>query len=196
MKKITELFKIMWKYQKKIMLLKVLIAVLQGIVISLNVSFTRSLVDNMIGYVQKTASIKQVVISGLILGVTILLDVVFVYFNSVLDVECEKMLTNTLEPEFIDKFCKLPYKTFEDSESQNIIQRASDSPYLKMRSVFVNMMNIVQMILLILGIGAVYRKLQQTFLWLNSLLCTSTEKRELEGSLRLRCLICFTGNGR
>ena len=72
------------------MLLKVLIAVLQGIVISLNVSYTRSLVDNMIGYVQKTASIKQVVISGLILGVTILLDVVFVYFNSVLDVACEK----------------------------------------------------------------------------------------------------------
>ena len=177
------------------MLLKVLIAVLQGIVISLNVSYTRSLVDNMIGYVQKTASIKQVVISGLILGVTILLDVVFVYFNSVLDVACEKMLTDTLEPEFIDKFCKLPYKTFEDSESQNTIQRASDSPYLKMRSVFVNIMNIVQMILLILGIGAVYRKLQQTFLWLNSLLCTSTEKRELEGSLRLRCLICFTGNG-
>ena len=105
------------------------------------------------------------------------------------------MLTDTLEPEFIDKFCKLPYKTFEDSESQNTIQRASDSPYLKMRSVFVNMMNIVQMILLILGIGSVYRKLQQTFLWLNSLLCTSTEKRELEGSLRLRCLICFTGNG-
>ncbi|MCI8642190.1 MAG: hypothetical protein HFG79_01740 [Lachnospiraceae bacterium] len=196
MKKITRLFKIMRKYQKKIMILKVLIAVLQGIVISLNVSFTRSLVDNMIGYVQKTASIKQVVISGLILGVTILLDVVFVYFNSVLDVECEKMLTNTLEPEFIDKFCKLPYKTFEDNESKNIIQRASDSPYLKMRSVFVNMMNIVQMILLILGIGAVYRKLQRTFLWLNSLLCTSTEKRELDGSLRLRCLICFTGNGR
>lgn len=159
MKKLMKIFALMWKYQKSIMLLKILIAILQGIVISLNVSFTQALVDNMIGYIDHTVSLATLIKSGVILGIIILVDVVFAYCNSILDVECEKNLTNTFEPEFIDKFCRLPYSTFEDNDLQNVIQRASDSPYLKMKSVFLNIMNIVQVGFMVLGICAVYVKI-------------------------------------
>lgn len=159
MNKLKKIFALMWKYQKNIMILKILIAILQGVVVSLNVSFTQALVDNMIGYINHTVELAALIKSGAFLGIIILVDVVFVYCNSILDVECEKVLTNTFEPEFIDKFCRLPYSAFEDNDLQNVIQRASDSPYLKMKSVFLSMMNIIQMGFLVLGICAVYIKI-------------------------------------
>lgn len=156
MKKIYTFFGLMWKYQKNIIIFKILLAVLQGIIISLNVSYTRELVDNLIKYINHHETVGKVIQSGIILGIIILAEVVFSCLNSIADVECEKELTNHFEPEFIDKFCKLPYTAFENAESQNVIQRAADSPYLKMKAVFLNTMNIVQMIFLVLGVCAVY----------------------------------------
>lgn len=157
-KKIATLLKIMYQYVKRVMVIKLLIAVFQGILITINMKATQLLVDHMVGFINKKNTKEQVIFAAAILGCVILADVFFAYINEIVNVYCERLLTNNFEPKLIDKFQKVSYSCFEDSDSQDIIRRVSEQPYLKIKSAFLELMNTCQIVFSIIGMCTIYIK--------------------------------------
>lgn len=155
-KKIVILIKLMWKYARGVFLGKVFSVVFASILVTFNIRYTQVLINDIIAYVQKNNTFQDVLVSGAMLGIVLLMDVALTCINGLLDVRCDKALTNNLEPALIEKFRKLDYFCFEDEESQNIIHRITDQPYLKIKTVFFQSMDMMQIICSLLGLSTIY----------------------------------------
>lgn len=145
-----------WKYAKSVFIIKILIAILTGLKVPVTVKVTQNLIDNMIKYVNADVSLQTMIFWSGVMFAVLLADVMLNAANQFIDIICDKKLTNNLEPVLIEKYRRLDYANYEDKNTQDIIHRMSGQPYMKIKELFIQMLNITQAIISSAGLIIIY----------------------------------------
>lgn len=160
---VFRVFKLMWQYARSVFIGRLILILLSSWLVSLNVLYTQKLVDNMVAFIKKEDSINNLLLIALIWGALLLMDTALTSADGLLDLFCDKKLTNNFEAMLIKKFRNLAYFCYEDKDTQNIIQRMSGQPYIHIKVVFTQIMSLFQIVLTLMGLISVYI---QVSLWL------------------------------
>ena len=112
-----------WHSSAKIILLLVL-----SLAIPLNILLTQYVVDSLTGFVSGGETAQALILWGSLLVVSMAV-VAFLggYVGNILEISLARKLTKTLSPRFLDKFRRLSFSCFEDSEAMDILHKPDNS---------------------------------------------------------------------
>lgn len=99
---------------------------------------------------------KGLIMTALLFGFIMLSDILLSYLSGIIDIKVDKSYSNTIEVKLISKLERLEYKKFEDSDTKDVILRASEQSYQKIKSSFNQVIDITKHILSLIGVCIIF----------------------------------------
>lgn len=101
---------------------------------------------------------KGLIMTALLFGFIMLVDMLLSYLNGIIDIKSDKSYSDNIEVALISKLDRLEYKKFEDSDTKDVILRASEQSYQKIKSSFNQVIDITKYILSLIGVCIIFIK--------------------------------------
>lgn len=153
---VKNVFMIVWKYAKGVFVANLFFTVLTALLAPAGVKATQYLIDSMIGFAGGNMTWHPVLAWACIMVSILLLGVAVSAANQWLGIACDKRLINNYEPVLLRKYRHLAYSNYENEESQNIIHRMAEQPYMRIRNTFTQVMNVIQNIIMLIALIVIY----------------------------------------
>lgn len=153
--KIMHILNIIWKYAKIIIFAKVFLIIFVSIISTLKIYVNKELINEMTEFLTENKYQRLIIIIFCFL-IIMFGDICLSWFNGRIDVKCDKIFTNTLEPAIIKKLQHLSYESFEDNEIKNIISRATGQSYQNIKATFLQILEIVQIVFSLIGLCSIF----------------------------------------
>lgn len=154
LKNIFRIIQIHFKYCRFVLFSRVFLIILMSVMATLKIYMDKKLIDAMQDMVVNHNE-KGLIITVILFGTIMLGDILLSLFSGIFDVKADKSYSNTIEVELINKLRHLDYQRFEDSDTKDVIMRASEQSFLKIKSAFNQVVEIARYILSLCGVGII-----------------------------------------
>lgn len=142
---------------------KILQSVLVAIMTPLSIVITQRLVDSIERYYGGHIDYREVVLYAAFLFATLLIITGNGLLDNVLSVVLKRAVNNKLTFNIVQKFLKLKYKCFEDSDVADTIKRMGEAPQEKILDIFLVSLNIIAQLISIIGTALVFTQVSIWF---------------------------------
>ena len=142
---------------------KILQSVLVAIMTPLSIVITQRLVDSIERYHGGYIDYREVVLYAAFLFATLLIITGNGLLDNVLSVVLKRAVNNKLTFNIVQKFLKLKYKCFEDSDVADTIKRMGEAPQEKILDIFLVSLNIIAQLISIIGTALVFTQVSIWF---------------------------------
>ena len=143
--------------------LKILQCVLVAIMTPLSIVITQRLVDSIERYHGGYIDYKGVILYAALLFVALLVITGNGLLDNVLSVILKRAVNNKLTFAIVQKFLKIEYECFEDSDVADTIKRMGEAPQEKILDIFLVSLNIIAQLISIIGTALVFTQVSIWF---------------------------------
>lgn len=150
-KKIIHIIQIHFKYCRFVLAIQVVLVISLSLMATLKIYIDKALIDamqDMVSNYNTEGLIKTVILFGTIMFG----DILLAFLSGIIDIKADKSYSNTIEVALISKLNRLEYKKFEDSDTKDVIMRATEQSYQKIKSTFNLIIDITKCILSLGGV--------------------------------------------
>lgn len=154
LKNILHIIQVHFKYCRFVLFSRIFLITLMSVMATIKIYMDKELIDAMQDMVINHNE-KGLIITVILFGVIMLGDILLSLISGIFDVKADKSYSNTIEVALIKKLRHLDYQKFEDSDTKDVIMRASEQSYLKIKSAFNQVVEIAKCILSLCGVGII-----------------------------------------
>lgn len=153
---------VMLKYARVATIVKLFELLITALMAPLALYFTQKLIDSISPFVRNETIITSIIIWASLLLVAMLFSANVNAFNGIQYINMKRKLNQNFTKVVINKYKKLDYSCFEDSEIQDTLARMGDAPQEKIFNLFLNITGIISMLISIVGLAIIF---MQVSIW-------------------------------
>lgn len=150
-KKIIHIMQVHFKYCRFILAVRVVLVISLSVMATIKLYVNKALIDAMQNMVINHNA-KGLIMTALLFGIIAFSDVLLSFLSGIIDIKADKAYSNTIEVALISKLKCLEYKQFEDSDTKDVIMRASEQSYQKIKSSLNHIIDITKYSLSLVGV--------------------------------------------
>ena len=140
-----------FKYCRFILAVRVVLVISLSVMATIKLYVNKALIDAMQNMVINHNA-KGLIMTALLFGIIAFSDVLLSFLSGIIDIKADKAYSNTIEVALISKLKCLEYKQFEDSDTKDVIMRASEQSYQKIKSSLNHIIDITKYSLSLVGV--------------------------------------------
>lgn len=163
---IKQLFKsihVVFKYAPCATIIKFFQIIITAIISPLALFFTQKLIDSMVLYINGNNSISIIMLWGGLLLLTVFIAENSILIDSIQRINIQRNLNQGFTESIINKFKKIEFSCFEDSEIQDTLNRMGNAPQDMILEIFLNVLEIISLIITIIGLMVFFAQVSAWF---------------------------------
>ena len=157
-KQIKECLHLVWKYSRFSGSMKLVIAIMQALIIPINVIFFQKVVDDIMNVLaMKQLSIKFFSDFGM-MAMMLVLEAIFTRLDNQVEIKFDVQMTDHLEKDIICKYERLDYSCYEKSLTYDIISRIAKNPSEKIKLIYWKIIEMIKLSIALIGLLLIYQR--------------------------------------
>ncbi len=153
-----EILNILSKYGRLWSCMKVLNSVLSAIIVPVNTVLLQRMVDDILLLLQEHRVAFIMNAHLLIFIVAVFSEILLMSFDRYLEIRFDMQITDRLEKEIVQKYRKLDYSCYENSQTYDIISRISQNPGEKIRMIYWKLCEMLKIVILLIGYLLIFQQ--------------------------------------
>lgn len=148
--------KLIYKITPILVTIKIFLCIIDSLMISINLFFTKKTIESIQEFINYDAKISTILFYVFLLILVMGLSIINGFIGNIINLKIQRKINIVISDKVIDKYKKIKYSHYENSNTQNIIKNISKSPDEKIFNVFVNSIEIISKIITILSLCVLF----------------------------------------
>ena len=154
------IIKIMFKFAPVQSGVKIISALVSACMPPLILLFTQNVLNGIGPFMNKTAGSADMVVWIAALTGALLMPACFTLIDGLLDISFKQKLATGFARSILDKYGRIAYRCFEDSEIQNTFEKMGSAPQDKILDSFYNGIQAVQLMITVFGLAVLFAQIR------------------------------------